>query len=759
MMNNTNERIITMEAVNSLVAGTTAFFAETRLDNQDAVVTTVPVDEICEGGMKLVAEAARKMGVCKTILDAVTEAYHTGGSKFAHSSEYLYKLLNEVKYGKQIAVKTFTIVDEFNECKQSAIQAVPGYKVASTSLLLRDFVKENGYYKKKRNGLLGSTVSIKKGATVIEGGYDQSFGDKVTHPAMNVLSLEFGAMINAHGCESNLVLDRWDDIHERGVLYDGKNLYSNTFMNRRKITNAKLFIVASESPSGLKEGSVLMFHMGTNNYDDAKIKFENRKNYLEDGAVEIMIRGYKEDKAGKYVKRSNSMACANAITLGAIDLTKHKMLVRKEAWVDGHDMLQKVDNLVDMPLDGQAFGRLSFFVDLASRKFKVAINEFDVLMANEQSRSTAVANKMFLKMRTDKLMDEYEASINLDEYAVIGNPDGETVIITDANVTKLLHEYLNSGVQLDQIKLLTMNFSHESGNRVNNSAQTSNKFGAEYRDEFDSFMVRQEETEIITALKEILAGDEGGEMTSFSTPDVLMAKIKGDEAINTTIAQKNFIKRVDDAIKPVAKKGAVKMAGCTVAASMEEAPIIAPNKFFHLLGCFGGVHEMYCSDLIKNRAELFDKYLNKNGKLMINALRAIVMKYPSQGANEHVQARFVTLEELVLRIAYGYQLLVNKGVMKVSEAARLAKMMVINIKFDGSGTVLMSNVNPDANCLAGFDKDFDKVTVITEKDFVALVDKKIDDNKKTLPDGRVVKLEAVAISDNEDDSLAAYSLI
>ena len=754
-----NERVISMEAVNSLVEGTTAFFAETKLDNQDAVVTTVPVDEIIEGGGKLIIEAAKKMDVSKTILDAVIEGYHTGGSKFAHSSEYLYKLLNEVKYGKQIAVKTFTIVDEFNECRQSAIQAVPGYKVASTSLLLRDFVKENGYYKKKRNGLLGSTVSIKKGATVIEGGYDQSFGDKVTHPAMNVLSLEFGAMINAHGCESNLVLDRWDDIHERGVLYDGKNLYSNTMMNRRKITNAKLFIVASESPSGLKEGSVLMFHMGTNNYDDAKIKFENRKNYLEDGAVEIMIRGYKEDKAGKYVKRSNSMACANAITLGAIDLTKYKMLVRKEAWVDGHDMLQKVDNLVDMPLDGQAFGRLSFFVDLASKKFKIAVNEFDVLMANEQSRSTAVANKMFLKMRTDELMDEYEASINLDEYAVIGNPDGETVIITDANVTKLLHEYLNSGIQLDQIKLLTMNFSHESGNRVNNSAQTSNKFGAEYRDEFDSFMVRQEETEIITALKEILAGDEGGEMTAFSTPDVLMAKIKGDEAINTTIAQKNFIKRVDDAIKPVAKKGAVKMAGCTVAVSMEEAPVIAPNKFFHLLGCFGGVHEMYCSDLIKNRAELFDKYLNKNGKLMINALKAVIMKYPSQGANEHLQARFLTLEELVLRIAYGYQLLVNKGVMKVSEAARLAKMMVINIKFDGSGTVLMSNVNPDANCLAGFDKDFDKVTVITEKDFVALVDKKIDDNKKTLPDGRVVKLEAVAISDNEDDSLAAYSLI
>ena len=85
--------------------------------------------------------------------------------------------------------------------------------------------------------------------------------------------------------------------------------------------------------------------------------------------------------------------------------------------------------------------------------------------------------------------------------------------------------------------------------------------------------------------------------------------------------------------------------------------------------------------------------------------------------------------------------------------------MVVNIKFDGSGTVLMCNNNPDANWLAGFDKDFDKVTVITEKDFVELVDKKVNDNKKTLPDGRVVVGEAVAISDNDGDSLAAYSLI
>ena len=48
--------------------------------------------------------------------------------------------------------------------------------------------------------------------------------------------------------------------------------------------------------------------------------------------------------------------------------------------------------------------------------------------------------------------------------------------------------------------------------------------------------------------------------------------------------------------------------------------------------------------------------------------------------------------------------------------------------------------------------------MITEKRLSKLVDKKVNDNKKTLPDGRVV-VGDVAISDNDDDSLAAYSLI
>ena len=92
-------------------------------------------------------------------------------------------------------------------------------------------------------------------------------------------------------------------------------------------------------------------------------------------------------------------------------------------------------------------------------------------------------------------------------------------------------------------------------------------------------------------------------MKAFETPDVLMAKVKGSDAINTTIAQKNFIKRVDDAIKPVAKKGAVKMAGCTVAVSMEEAPVIAPNKFFHLLQ-YSVVFMKCTANLVKNRTRL-----------------------------------------------------------------------------------------------------------------------------------------------------------
>ena len=63
MTMNINERVISMEAVNSSTKSTAAFFEDTKLDNQDAVVTTVPVDEIIEGGGKLIIEAAKRIRV------------------------------------------------------------------------------------------------------------------------------------------------------------------------------------------------------------------------------------------------------------------------------------------------------------------------------------------------------------------------------------------------------------------------------------------------------------------------------------------------------------------------------------------------------------------------------------------------------------------------------------------------------------------------------------------------------------------------
>ena len=59
----TNERIITTEAVKEMARATEAYFSSVKLQDQEAVIPNIPVDEIVEGGMKLVSEAARKMGV------------------------------------------------------------------------------------------------------------------------------------------------------------------------------------------------------------------------------------------------------------------------------------------------------------------------------------------------------------------------------------------------------------------------------------------------------------------------------------------------------------------------------------------------------------------------------------------------------------------------------------------------------------------------------------------------------------------------
>ena len=151
--------------------------------------------------------------------------------------------------------------------------------------------------------------------------------------------------------------------------------------------------------------------------------------------------------------------------------------------------------------------------------------------------------------------------------------------------------------------------------------------------------------------------------------------------------------------------------------------------------CNDGVFEMYSADMLRNRRELFVDYMNNRLDEIASYCKFnfVAMKYPSQGRHEHLRATLVTLEELAIRAGYGYQLLVQNG-MDLDEAAKLAYMVVFNTKFDGAGTILMCNSNIAANWLAGFDKDFDKLTIITSRGFVGLVHKKIESFKEEVVD-------------------------
>ena len=730
-MNNTKTT-----TVEGLAVLTKRFFGEV-VNSTFSIEDLNKVEVIKEGG-KIVKETLKELGVDYKIRKAVVDAYYAENKRH-QDNHNVYELFKKDMFGKMRVIKTITLVPYSDDFSMPGLSMIPGFKVQSNSLLVRYYEKLWGHLDHIKSGMIGQETSVIEDSVSVEGGYLQVFNTgKFTAPLNRMLSLEFGALIKALGADDETVESLWKDVHKNGILYDGRFVYRNTPKFREKVgASGKLYIVAAESPSALKNGSVLMFDMGTNDIRAARAKLEGTRNVLDDKACEIMRKGFSQANAPKYMKRVFSMSAAAAICIGSIDLSKYCIAVKKDKWVDAHDLGKHSTKLEECPLDGQAFIRLSFILSTLREYFNnMGLTELEVLVSNMQLRLSALAGKSFCKIKDDEIFDVYMEEIKADpSYEIIGNKDGQCVLIADKNVMKYLAEYLKAGVQIDQIKLFVMNFSHESKNTVNLGSQTSNKFDFEMRDAYDNYVCSQLVRSLNVIIDSAVDGKEGETMRPFETAVDLVSKVKGKKAIYTSIVQSNLIDVNEQQLSPVAKQGKVKVPGCTLAVSMEEAPVIAKNKFFNLLTCNDGVFEMYSADMLRNRRELFVDYMNNRLDEIASYCKFnfVAMKYPSQGRHEHLRATLVTLEELAIRAGYGYQLLVQNG-MDLDEAAKLAYMVVFNTKFDGAGTILMCNSNIAANWLAGFDKDFDKLTIITSRGFVGLVHKKIESFKEEVVD-------------------------
>ena len=96
----------------------------------------------------------------------------------------------------------------------------------------------------------------------------------------------------------------------------------------------------------------------------------------------------------------------------------------------------------------------------------------------------------------------------------------------------------------------------------------------------------------------------------------------------------------------------------------------------------------------------------------------IVVKYPSAGPDEYVMGKLVSSTEVRVRIAMFYMVKAALGEISMAEAAELMEEVLVNYLNDGYGTALFGDFNIFGSKLAGLDKDFDHVVLISEKSVV-----------------------------------------
>lgn len=643
---------------------------------------------------KELKEALKDLGVRPCIIKEVMSSYAIR-KNVKHS---IYEYIKEEKFRTKRIVNNFILVPSSEEDGLKAeLDVIKTFKVFNNSLLLESLERKFGTDKSIKSGFVDAVAENNDNKYVSSGGYYAEFKGSYTAPINNVISMDFSELVRNTEEESYLRL--WRSVMNYGVLYDGKNLYE---VNKRNIKRpgVKLYVLANVTASGLKAGSILLVNMGSMSPKEARSEIEWEKNLLNDRMAEIMLAGYSSDKSDKYMKRHYSVDGASGIYLGYVDLNKYSIIIKKTPFKDNHD-LNGYSKISDEVLDGLAYIALDFLKEVAERKFGRIFSEDEILNSNIQMRMSALAGKSFMKCRSRRLFDSYvkTAMENPEEYYVLGK--GTPVIFTDTNVFKLFKEYMKSDVEIDRIKLIAMDCAHESSGKVKLGAQTSNKFDELFREKYNAIVKRKVEDNIKEIINEVLEG-KTGKIKPFETLSETLTKVLGKNAIYSSIVQKDLINRIDQMISPISKKGSVKIKGHTLAVSMEEGVVINKNLFFNTLTTFNGIFEVFSMELQ-------------------NELDAVILKYPSSGKYEYLKARCVTVEEMLCRIAYGYELKVRSGELGFEEASALAGELSFNYIFDGEGTVLMANSNIAAIWLAGFDKDFDKITVVTDNDFVELI--------------------------------------
>ena len=643
------------------------------------------------------------------------------------------------------------------EKKAFTVRVRGGYLGVPNTIFLRNFKEKHGCNEDIKQVAFGETSEWNGPSR--KSGYQSLLGpDRRQDYVMNdIIFVLLEELINDPDCDVRIFEDT---IKESGVFVCEDKLYVNNSHNREALKGKdfKAYRMVGATNSGNKKGSLIFVTSDSYNEALAELKEEEADKdvtlkFLDSMALNSNIEnsgawaiynnniaadGLKESHLRKLFVRHNAGSMAGGTNPGSIDLKKnsvlifHKGLKNCSDWVDFEDLKKKLSKkdmkVLEEVLDGQAMISAQFLADLLNTYFDVDnITEGTILRGGFQLRGTGLQIKSFTRTKTKEMMKLLVRIIKEvfeegKDFTIIGQ--GETVFITDKNAAKVFYpaptdgsyvarkdvpvEEMQYSNDLQEIRLVIMMGSEISGTSANVSAQLINKLDDEKL--FGKFVAAMSDKAIEnvkTSVKEKITNLYSQPMKPFEPLATVAGKGVGEKGKYLSIVHRDLAHSAVSMISPILNKAKVEIKGTNLAIAMEELPVISEALFPHVLDVDKkGNFEIYSQNAIKNRRKLLVE--NPDGEV-------IVIKYPSAGPDEYVMGKLVSSTEVRVRIAMFYMVKATLGEISMAEAAELMEEVLVNYLNDGYGTALFGDFNILGSKLAGLDKDFDHIVLITEK--------------------------------------------
>ena len=448
-----------------------------------------------------------------------------------------------------------------------------------------------------------------------------------------------------------------------------------------------------------------------------------------------MLQGIELENNAKLSARFCMYALAQGIELGnlldggSVMILNYKLDSKLEIQNKGAQDLLNVSN--EAP-DGAGYISSSFVATGLRKLSKFLWFNKEASSINFQARIKGVGGKIFaISVEQEDL--EFFAKRQMvgrtegKDYAVLG--DGPIRAIFDMNAIKLakFEDWVKGENLPKDMSVLALAIPHTTEG-VSMNSQLANKISnTDKRDEVDSFLCDR----LVETLMERISIKLDGELVRpYLTAKGQLFEValaSNSDMINSTLVRKSVLKELASCLVQLQRKGKVRLNGFYEHATCDALHALTNGIIDGVLGI------AFDKDKIP-MIEAYSRHAERKG-----IEEGVLQKCPSQGTEEHLLVKFMTLKELNNRI----DSLVQKAIAEKGFTEALAKRAGVAaknfVKSMGDGTILLPAFNIVKEMIAGMDYDYDAVSMFTDPEIIEAIKSKLRGCVKTV-NGRKISV-------------------